>query len=41
MTEYLKHPDVLPQNMEMFSPKTPGCNTPKHGDVLGEKMGMF
>lgn len=28
-------------NYAIFYKKTPGCNTPKHGDVLGEKMGMF
>ena len=28
-TERSKHPDVLPQYMGMFSPKTTGCITPK------------
>lgn len=31
----------IKENYAILINKTPGCNTPKHGDVLGEKMGMF
>ena len=40
-TERSKHPNVLPQYMGMFSPKTPGCITQKHLGVLPKNIRVF